>query len=658
MQFIRTNLVPAVYTLRESFVAIIPYVLLLVSCTLLLQILKFSDLHLPDPIHSQLTNYLLLLQSLFPIMLLISISYHFARLNRLSQIICALASLISYLTLGVIFAAVRDKPFDVLHIPEALGLVTPIINVVVLRYTLKLANIRRYFNISTEVAETFNYILPFILSCLLTCISILILEAIIIEPLLWIGSHLPETPGLIATALRAELSHLFWFLGLHGDNTHDLLFSNAFLDQELQKNLTYKEFYDLFIIYGGSGACLSLIFAILLIAEDRHSRQIATLGLPFAIFNISEIIIYGLPIMLNRHLLIPFLTLPLVNIFISGLMLSYDLIEFSNHNISWATPVFMNAWIATDGNPLALLLQGSLLLLGIFIYMPFVRRLSDIQNTPKSLLRLYERLNISSELENAERFIQSHKPLSYIEHHKYLYDSINTLQNNDLLLMYQPIIDTNNNHCRKLEALLRLRTNTDKLLPPFFLAAIERAGMAPIIDFWVCQQVCRDTEHQQNTALHVSINLHPDTLKDNEVIKKIIKIMQGMNVSFEIIERSFSGSNRVKANIRKLREAGFLISMDDFGTGYSGIAALSASQVDIVKIDKILLDQANSPEGLIILQHSCQMCLRLGLDLVIEGVETDQQLAIALSVGAQQVQGWYYSEALSWQDAMIYARRF
>ena len=653
MQIIRRNLTPFVYILRESFVATLPYLLLTASGVLLLQCLNYHNPGLSHAHLELLLSSVILLQQLFPLLILVSVSLHFARYSHLNTLVTTSATLVSYLSVGMYCAYDSQNEFQLFEIPPVLALLCPLLTALLLKLSSRRQN--QYLELSSDIAEIFHYIRPFFLTTCLSVVILISLDYVLLQPLLWLLHQLPDIPGLLAVSLRALSSHLLWFSGLHGDNTSDLLFNNQFLTQPLLNNLSHKSFYDLFVIFGGSGACMSLVIAILLTATDKHSRRIARLGLPFSVFNISEIIIYGLPIVFNRQLLLPFLAVPLLNIGIAGIFLSTGLISFTDTQVPWATPMLVNAWLATGGNLLALALQLILLVVGTLIYCPFVQRLSAIRDRPKSLSRLYKRLDISSEVENSERLSEYRQQTSYAEHHKNLYDSVELLQKNDLMLVYQPIINARTKRCQKMEALLRLQTVHDELLPPDFLHAIEKAGISSVIDYWVCQQIHRDITSSSGDIPQISINLHPDTLKDDLIVESISNLLHGMDVSFEIIERSFSGGAAVKANIARLRNAGFLISMDDFGTGYSGIASLSDSQVDIIKIDKSLIDQAASQKGLIILQHSCRMCLELGFDLVAEGVETSQQLAIAHSVGARQIQGWYYSKALPWQEAISYA---
>ena len=84
--------------------------------------------------------------------------------------------------------------------------------------------------------------------------------------------------------------------------------------------------------------------------------------------------IYGLPIVLNKYLLIPFLLVPIFNFIFAYIFLSFDLITFIDIQIHWTTPVFINTYLKTDGNIFAMLLQFSLIVLGILIYLPFIKK--------------------------------------------------------------------------------------------------------------------------------------------------------------------------------------------------------------------------------------------------------------------------------------------
>lgn len=235
---------------------------------------------------------------------------------------------------------------------------------------------------------------------------------------------------------------------------------------------------------------------------------------------------------------------------------------------------------------------------------------------------------------------------SHIETH----DIIELITRNELLVFYQPKVKTADDSCDQFEALLRLRLENGTIMSPYFLETLEQAGLAPVIDLWVCDQVSIDMHEWQkeNFYPHISVNLHPDTLQESESVQKIMTALWGLNIEFEIIERAFLGDDRVKKNIALLQSCGFTMAIDDFGCGYSSLESLCGITARVIKIDKSLVDNLNTDRGYTIFCSASRMCKDLGFTLVVEGVETHEQMLVAKAAGADYIQGWYYSPALPW----------
>lgn len=128
----------------------------------------------------------------------------------------------------------------------------------------------------------------------------------------------------------------------------------------------------MFATFGGAGSTLSLVIAMILFCKSKRITELGKLSLVPGIFNINEPIIFGLPIVLNPTMIIPFMVVPTVNIVISYLMMASKLIPIcSGVNIPWTCPLGISGFLAT--NWLGGVLQIALLLLGVVIYMPFIK---------------------------------------------------------------------------------------------------------------------------------------------------------------------------------------------------------------------------------------------------------------------------------------------
>jgi cellobiose PTS system EIIC component len=193
--------------------------------------------------------------------------------------------------------------------------------------------------------------------------------------------NLGDTLGAMVTAYI--FLHLFWFFGVNGGSVVGAVY-NPILQTLSAENLEiYKsgigqghiicqQFQDLFATFGGCGSTLSLLIAMLFFCKSKRIKELGKLALVPGIFGINEPIVFGLPIVLNPTILIPFIMVPTMNIVISYFAMKYGLVPTCNGvNIPWTTPIIISGFLAT--NWVGSLLQAILLILGVFIYTPFIK---------------------------------------------------------------------------------------------------------------------------------------------------------------------------------------------------------------------------------------------------------------------------------------------
>ena len=641
--------------LREAFIAMLPYVLFHVGVLLISQFAQLQpwfDLQGLANISAYLATQLL---HCFPLVLSLSISLHSANMFGVSRSLTMLASLlvlISYISLD---NQIHGDLFDLGNIPPFGALVSALLTV----HWLKLFFIRnkldsRYMLVSGEALRIFRYLVPTILATIASLISLLLLASLSETLGSWLNWHMLSLSGEVNLLVKTIISHLFWFIGIHGDHVYRMLFSIEPLLTPWQQGLTYQNIFDLFMVFGGSGACLSLIIGLLIQGHHNGLKRLAMLGLPFSIFNISEIIVFGLPIVFNRTLLMPFVLVPCVNLALALLLIPLLDIHFYHPDIPWITPIFINAYMATDGNSNAMLLQLFMLLVGTAIYWPFIQNFSQQSHVPTEITHFYRKLNMLNHLSNHER-LQFWRNRNTLEQQRQdALQAFELIQNNHLDLYFQPIVDPQTLKSKKLECLIRLKTPTGYVPTSQLLGALEATNLASTVDFWVIQQIgWRLSKGKLPNGLAVTINVHPHTLMIDFAVDHIINHLQGLPIELEVLERGQADRTAIALNLHRLKAAGFAIGMDDFGTGYSNLANLNNMSPDFVKVDRSLLaNTENDPKQTQLFTHVCQMLSNLGYDIIVEGVENLQQHALARSLGAYAAQGWFYSQALPWDEAM------
>jgi EAL domain-containing protein (putative c-di-GMP-specific phosphodiesterase class I) len=159
--------------------------------------------------------------------------------------------------------------------------------------------------------------------------------------------------------------------------------------------------------------------------------------------------------------------------------------------------------------------------------------------------------------------------------------------------------------------------------------------------------------------LKISVNLSSVQIIDNKFEKKFNDILleseiDAKKLDIEITESILMENSLQNINaIKNIRAHGVSISLDDFGTGYSSLAYLKSFPIDTLKIDKSFLDDYSTESGAIFIETIVKIAQTLGLDVVAEGVEIDDQLSYLKKIGCDIYQGYYYSKPVNAREFEI-----
>jgi cellobiose PTS system EIIC component len=203
------------------------------------------------------------------------------------------------------------------------------------------------------------------------------------EPLQGLGNTLP------AAIVVSFLNHLLWFFGLHGTNIIGSVIEPVYLpliEQNLNlfqsgmsafdvPNIVTKPFLDSFVFMGGSGTTIALLLAIFIVIrhEKNHPyREVAKLSAPAGLFNINEPVIFGLPIVLNPVMLLPFILIPVTLTVTSYVALATGIVPKTVAILPWTTPPILSGYLVTGGSWRGIALQVFNLTLAVLMYIPFV----------------------------------------------------------------------------------------------------------------------------------------------------------------------------------------------------------------------------------------------------------------------------------------------
>lgn len=227
------------------------------------------------------------------------------------------------------------------------------------------------------------------------------------------------------------------------------------------------------------------------------------------------------------------------------------------------------------------------------------------------------------------------------------------VDNNEFVLYYQPIVDKNK-AIKKLEALIRW--NNRKLgyiSPDKFIEYAEETGEIVKIGYWVIEDVCKNFNElfKSDNMLKVSINVSPIQLMEVDFVNKAEEILNKYNVTWknlclEITETAVLDENIIiRDNLLLLNKKGVKIALDDFGTGYASFSYLKKFKLDILKIDRIFIDNGLDIDYKIV-DNIKSIANLLNMETVIEGVEKEEQFNNLKSVGCEYFQGYYFSRPL------------
>ncbi|CAL4866433.1 hypothetical protein MMA231_00674 [Asticcacaulis sp. MM231] len=240
-----------------------------------------------------------------------------------------------------------------------------------------------------------------------------------------------------------------------------------------------------------------------------------------------------------------------------------------------------------------------------------------------------------------------------------------TLQNADLdaelSMIYQPIIDTTTGETIAFEALARWHSPTLGFVgPDQFIPLAERAGLIRRVTRTLLKKALAALKTWP-ADMRMSFNLSAHDLSDSESVVQIIALINrsGINpkrLDFEITETSVSHDfAQARAAVTTFKALGVGISLDDFGTGYSSLSHVHSLPLDKIKVDRSFVTDINTnPVSLKIVKSLTALCADMGLECIIEGVETEAQLATLMELGCRKVQGYYFARPMPECDVLPY----
>ncbi|MCF6193575.1 MAG: EAL domain-containing protein [Kangiellaceae bacterium] len=233
----------------------------------------------------------------------------------------------------------------------------------------------------------------------------------------------------------------------------------------------------------------------------------------------------------------------------------------------------------------------------------------------------------------------------------------NAIENNELRLAYQPQMRLKLGTYKNVEALIRWRNpELGDVSPVNFIPIAEETGLIKTIDLWVISEACKQMRLWQELGLDdmtVAINvsaghLISETLLDHIKTEIIVNQLKAEHIEIEITEQVFvEQTDRTIQNLKRIKELGAKIAIDDFGTGYSSLQYIQDFHADTLKLDGMFIDKLETDKASQgIVRSTIILAQSLGLELVAECVENENQFNFLKENHCDLIQGYYLSKPL------------
>ena len=251
--------------------------------------------------------------------------------------------------------------------------------------------------------------------------------------------------------------------------------------------------------------------------------------------------------------------------------------------------------------------------------------------------------------------------------HEELYEKFRTengirfgLLHREFVVYYQPKVNIADRNTTSLEALIRWNKGGKLISPGVFIPIAEESSLIDDICMFVMEETCafHAAMKKQQVAVPISVNISPRQFHNADFVDIVEDLLGRYQVEPHFLEFEITETTAMKdvehtlTIMHRLRALGVVFSIDDFGTGYSSLGYLNKMPVNTLKIDKQFIDDLANNNGIVatIIAISRQM----RLNVVAEGVETEEQLLGLADLGCDEAQGYYFSRPVSGDDILGY----
>ena len=259
-----------------------------------------------------------------------------------------------------------------------------------------------------------------------------------------------------------------------------------------------------------------------------------------------------------------------------------------------------------------------------------------------------EQLSNSAYCQFSDAIVKRRQYLHKLDHNLRL-----AFERNEFSLHYQPKVNLRDGSCSSVEALIRWTDGEgERIRPDVFIPRCESNGLIIALGQWVILTAAHHAAmwRARGQNIRIAINISIQQLSDSELLSKLreAQTIAGGLLDIELTESCFmSNEPHFLELINQIRHLKFGIQLDDFGTGYSSLSRLKNLPLTVLKLDRVFVqDIANVSRGQTLLRAMIYLARELELEVVAEGVETQEQADFLKSHGVQYAQGWLYAAAM------------
>ena len=479
---------------------------------------------------------------------------------------------------------------------------------------------------------------------------------------LFLRMHRSYFSGLLFTLLIS----IMWWFGIHGNNVLNQVSMDMFAPI-IPGEIVSKSFIDTFVIMGGTGCLIGLLLAMMIFGKRSSTRKLTRMAFIPCVFNVSELLVFGFPVIYNPMMLIPLILSPALCYTAAFLLTKVGFMPEVTTFVQWTTPPLLSGYMAT-GSVRGIIVQVLNIIISTACYAPFVvlnekKAMNEFSSAMDELVAVLKKSEETTEevvLTEYEGNVGRLAKLLVSDLQDSLYASsveeTEVSVESPLKMKYQPQYD-NTGKCIGAEALLRWEhVRFGAVYPPLVIRLAKESGDLYNLETFIIEKSVRDSADFRNVydeSFKLSVNVTVTTLYDERFISFLQSIAEKYmlrtgNICIEITEETeLVTTEETGELIRRIRNYGYTFALDDFSMGHTSLQYLQHNQFDLVKLDgnlvKSLLTNERTKEiisSIVYLSHS------LDFKVLAEYVETEEQKNALEEVGCLLYQGYLYSPAV------------